>query len=241
MLCLFLLGRSVRGPTTGIVLAYLWAAYPFTAYALCSNVNDTLVALLIVASLLAIRSAPGRGVLAAFAGLTKYVPLALAPLMLRGAGPLPRPRTIALYVAGFAAAVVAAMAPVVLSGEWHAFWHDSILFQLDRPAPFSVWSVWAGFAKLPLLAERRVVLGLSVLLGLAVMVWPRGPRSMMQIAALAAAVIILVECSLSYWLYTYIMWFFASVIIALVLAFPPIREEQREGAISAVIPAPGSS
>ena len=37
---LFLLGRRVRGPTLGIALAYAWAAYPFTLYALESNSND---------------------------------------------------------------------------------------------------------------------------------------------------------------------------------------------------------
>ena len=34
LLGLFLLGRRVRGPTLGVVLAYAWAAYPFTLYAL---------------------------------------------------------------------------------------------------------------------------------------------------------------------------------------------------------------
>ncbi len=41
---LFLLGRRVRGPGLGVVLAYAWAAYPFTLFALESNSNDTLVA-----------------------------------------------------------------------------------------------------------------------------------------------------------------------------------------------------
>ena len=62
LLGLFLLGRRVRGPTLGIVLAYAWAAYPFTLYALSSNSNDSLVALLVVLALLVITSAPARGV-----------------------------------------------------------------------------------------------------------------------------------------------------------------------------------
>ena len=48
LLGLFLLGRRVRGPTLGVVLAYAWAAYPFTLYALSSNSNDSLVAMLLV-------------------------------------------------------------------------------------------------------------------------------------------------------------------------------------------------
>ena len=31
---LFFLGRMIRGPSLGVVLAYGWAAYPFTLYAL---------------------------------------------------------------------------------------------------------------------------------------------------------------------------------------------------------------
>jgi len=46
LLGLFLLGRRVRGPTLGIVLAYAWAAYPFSLWTLSSNTNDTLVAFL---------------------------------------------------------------------------------------------------------------------------------------------------------------------------------------------------
>ncbi len=59
---LFFLGRMIRGPSMGIVLMFLWAAYPFTLYALSSNSNDSLVAFLLVLGLLAVRSPPGRGV-----------------------------------------------------------------------------------------------------------------------------------------------------------------------------------
>ncbi len=78
---LFLLGRRVRGPTLGIALAYAWVSYPFTLYALESNSNDTLVCVLVLAALLCATSAPARGVFAALAGLTKFAPLALAPLL----------------------------------------------------------------------------------------------------------------------------------------------------------------
>ena len=68
LLGLFLLGRRVRGPTTGIVLAYAWAAYPFTLYALASDSNDALVPLLIVLALLLAASPAARGALAAVGG-----------------------------------------------------------------------------------------------------------------------------------------------------------------------------
>ena len=76
LLGLFFLGRRVRGPTLGVVLAYAWAAYPFTFYALTSNSNDSLVALLIVLALLVLPGRPARGA-RRLAGLTKFAPLAL--------------------------------------------------------------------------------------------------------------------------------------------------------------------
>ena len=47
---LFLLGRRMRGPTLGVALAYAWVSYPFTLFALESNSNDTLVAVLVLAA-----------------------------------------------------------------------------------------------------------------------------------------------------------------------------------------------
>ena len=47
----------IRGPSLGIVLAYAWAAFPFTLYASSTNSNDALVALLLVVTLLLAGSA----------------------------------------------------------------------------------------------------------------------------------------------------------------------------------------
>src|SRR6185312_7919715 len=52
---LILLGYRIRpgpeGRRLGAILAFGWAAYPYTAYVLESNSNDSLVALLLVATL----------------------------------------------------------------------------------------------------------------------------------------------------------------------------------------------
>ena len=95
-----------------MVLAYAWAAYPFTLWTLSSNTNDSLVALLLVVALLAIGSAPARGVAGALAGLTKFAPLALAPLLLRGADPPLRRRAVILYVLAYGLTVLVVMLPV---------------------------------------------------------------------------------------------------------------------------------
>jgi hypothetical protein len=78
---IFLLGLRIRGPTLGVALAYAWVAYPFTLFALESNSNDTLVAVFILAALLVANSPPARGMFAALAGLTKFAPLALVPVL----------------------------------------------------------------------------------------------------------------------------------------------------------------
>ncbi len=85
---LFFLGRRIRpgprGTRLGVILAYGWASYPYTAYALESNSNDTLVAALVIGALLLIASPAGRGAMTALAGWTKFAALALAPLFAVG-------------------------------------------------------------------------------------------------------------------------------------------------------------
>ena len=66
---LYALGRRLRpgpaGRNVGVILAFAWAAYPFTDYALQSNSNDTLVAALLVWALVAFASPIRRALLVA--------------------------------------------------------------------------------------------------------------------------------------------------------------------------------
>jgi hypothetical protein len=238
MLGLFLLGRRVRGPTLGIVLAYAWAAYPFTLWSLSSNTNDTLVGMLLVYALLAITSATGRGVLAALAGLTKFVPLALGPLFLRGRGPSwPRPRAVALYVLAYGLTLVVAMLPVLLDHNLHAFWHDTFVYQSNRITPFSIWGLWGGLS-----VEQHIVQGAAIALAVAVAFVPRD-RTVVEVAALGAAVIIAIQLAAGYWLYSYIVWFYPLVAIVLFAMFParepePIIEPETPAAEPVRSPSP---
>jgi hypothetical protein len=215
---LFFLGRMIRGPSLGVVLAYGWAAYPFTLYALSSNSNDTLVALLVVASLLVLRSAPARGVAGALAGLTKFAPLALAPLLFRGVDDWRDTRravrSAALFSLAFAATALVVMLPVVLDGNFHAFWQDTISYQSTRGSPFSVWGLWGGLS-----FAQRLVQGAAAALALLVMMFPRR-RGIVEVAALGAAVLIALQLGISHWFYLYIPWFFPLVLVALVAAHP---------------------
>ncbi len=82
-----------------------------------SNSNDALVALMLVLTLLVIRWPAVRGVSARLAGFTKFAPLALGPLFLRGTGPVPAPRSIVKYVLAYALTFAAVFAPVALKHD----------------------------------------------------------------------------------------------------------------------------
>jgi hypothetical protein len=220
LLGLFVLGRRVRGPATGIVLAYAWAAYPFTLYALASDSNDTLVALLIVVALLVARSAPARGAAVAWAGLTKFAPLALGPLFLRGAGDWPRKRSLLAFFIAYAVAGFLAMLPVLLHHDFRAFWDDTVSYQSGRGSPFSVWGLWGGLG-----LAQHLLQGAAATLALAVAFVPRR-RGLTEVAALGAAVLIALQLGISHWFYLYIPWFFPLVMLALVLAHPRGAEAQ---------------
>jgi hypothetical protein len=227
---LFWLGRRVRGPTLGVVLAYAWAAYPFTLWTLNSNTNDSLVSLLVVLALLVITSAPARGVVGALAGLTKFAPLGLAPLFLRGVDPPPRRRAAVAYVVTYALTVVVVMLPVLLGNNLHAFWHDTIAYQATRTSPFSIWGLYGGLG-----VVQHLFQGATVALALAVMVVPRR-RGLVEVAALAAAVLIALQLAASYWLYSYIVWFYAPLVVALFGSFP----SELGQAVAAAVDAPAA-
>ncbi len=223
MLGLFLLGRSMRGPPTGILLAYLWAAFPFTTYVLCSNSNDSLVACLLVYCLLVLRWSVARGIGGALAAMTKFAPFALGPLLLRGLGPPPRPAQVVKFCVAYGLTIAALMIIVFARHDWHWFWHDSIAYQAGRPAPFSVWGLWGGPTHVLRIPERAV-LGVAVVIAITALFRPRGNRTLVQVAALGAAIIICLQCGISYWFYLYVVWFFPFVIVALVLAHPMAGE-----------------
>ena len=217
LLGLFLIGRRIRGPTLGIVLAYAWAAYPFSLYALSSNTNDALVAMLLVLALLVISSAPARGVVGALAALTKFAPFALAPLLLRGIGSPPRKRSVVAYVCAYGLTLGAAMSPVLIGGNLHAFLHDSISYQASRVSPFSIWGLWGGLG-----LAQHLVQGAAVALALAVALVP-AQRGIVEVAALGAAVLIALQLGVNYWLYPYIVWFFPLVLVAIFASHPARR------------------
>jgi hypothetical protein len=212
VLLLWLLGRRIRGPTLGIALAYAWAAFPFTLYAMNSNSNDSLVAALVVLTLLLAGRPAARGAAAALAGLTKFAPLALAPMLATyrdPASPRSRPRELARFLLGFGIAGGVAMLPAFLGGGLREFWDHTVGFQDGRGSPFSIYGFEGNLDWL----QQGVQAG-AVVLALVVAFVPRR-RDAVTLAALAAAVLIAVQLGVTHWFYLYIVWFLPLVMIAL--------------------------
>ncbi len=214
---LFLLGRRMRGPTLGVALAYAWVAYPFTLFALESNSNDSFVGALVLAAVLAASyrsrlATAGRGVLAALAGLTKFAPLALAPLLAtHGLAELSlarRARALALYALAFAGTVALVSIPALSHDSLHTIYERTFVYQSNRGSPFSVWGLY-GLQNVESFAEIAAV-ALAVMLA----ILPRRP-DVVGLAAACAAVIIAEQLGIEHWFYLYIPWFFGVVIVAL--------------------------
>ena len=224
---LFLIGRRMRGPTLGLALAYAWAANPFTLYALDCNVNDALVAALVLGAIAAASSPAGRGALIALAGMAKFAPLALAPLFAT------QSRGVLRFVLGGAIALVPCLLLVLGYGGLHEFYDRTLAFQASRGSPFSVWGLYGWTT------AQAVVQAAGVLLAVAVAFVPRR-RDLVGLSALTAAVLIGLQLGVTHWFYLYMVWFLGPLLIALLAdADPPERREPATYAEQlAQLPAP---
>jgi hypothetical protein len=209
---LFVAGWRFRSARLGVLLAFAWAADPFTLYALNMNTNDALVGALLAWMIAALSLPAVRGVLLAAAGLTKLGPLALVPLLLSL-----RNRTATAI--GFAAAALALLSMLALDGNGlRLFWDRTFHYQLGRTTPLSIWTIggyhpgWWDLHWLQQALQVAVVLG-CLLLG----VLPRGRKDAAQVAALAAAAVIATQLVSSYWFYPYICWWLPLVLLGLLL------------------------
>jgi hypothetical protein len=210
-LALFGLGRRLRpgaeGSTLGAGLAYAWLAYPFTMYTLGSSFNDALVALLVVCCLLVVSSAPARGAISALTGLTKFGPLILAPLFAAGDGER-RTRPLVLFALAFLLTAAVVTIPLLPDGGFRELYDRSLGYQASRGSPFSVWGQAPSLH--PLQTVTKVA---AVALAVAFFFVPRF-RSTVQLAALAAALLIAIQVTANHWFYPYVVWFAPLVLVA---------------------------
>jgi hypothetical protein len=238
MLGLLVLGRRLRaGPGgwgLGITLAYAWAAYPYTLFALDCNTNDSLVAMFCVWALVALRSAPLRGLLIGLGAAAKFAPLALAPLFAT-TGSRHRWRGAVLTSAVVVVVTVASFAPFVPHVGLREVYDRTLGYQAGRGSPFSIWGQHGGLYDL-WTALKVLTLDFAV----AIAFVPRR-KTPVQVAALGAAVLIALQIVAAHWFYLYIVWFTPFVLVALFAlhrepeeAEPVLAEEERPAAAVAV-------
>ncbi len=216
---LIFLGMRIRPGPSGrrlaATLAFGWAAYPYTDFALQSNSNDTLVALLLVATLLLLARPAARGAALALATWAKFAPAVLAPMLLTyrspEAGPHPRGRTRGplAFAAGFILITVLALLWPAIDPGLRTFYERTVGYQAGRDSPFSIWGQVPGLEPL-----RIALLAATGALSLLLAFRPRH-KTLVQVAALGAALLIALQLTMHHWFYLYIVWFYPLLLVAL--------------------------
>jgi hypothetical protein len=218
VLGLALVGLRFGGTRLAALLAFAWAAYPITLYVSNSNTNDAIMPAFLIWGFWLASAAWARGAAVALAGWTKFAALLVAPLWLSypNGWRLPARR----FVIGFAAATLVAFTVLLLEPDpLHAarvFVERTFGYQLDRESPFSIWG-WGQYhaAGVPDLHAVQQVLEVLVVAGALLVAFVPRRKSILQLAALTAAVLIGFELVLTHWFYLYIPWFFPFVAFAL--------------------------
>jgi hypothetical protein len=227
---LILLGIRIRpgpaGRRLAAILAFGWAAYPYTAFTLESNSNDSLVAMLLVGTLLVLARPMARGATAALATFAKFAPALLAPMLLTYEAPVTtdegalrarysfsgaligRRGRLAFFASFLIVSGLVMLWPAIDPGL-HTFYERTIAFQAGRESPFSIWG------QVPSLEPLRTALlvgtaGLSLLFAFV----PKR-KSLIQVAALGAALLIALQITLHHWFYLYIVWFYPLLLVAM--------------------------
>jgi hypothetical protein len=214
---LIFLGRRIRpgpeGKKLAATLAFGWAAYPYTAFALLSNSNDTLVAMLLVATLLALARPAARGVMAALATFAKFAPVVLVPMLATYGQKRWR------FVLAFAITTIAVMLWPAIDPGLHTFYDRTIAYQAGRNSPFSIWG------QAPSLEPLRIAVIVTVA-GLALLFAFRPKeKKLFQVAALGAALLIGVQLTVHHWFYLYIVWFYPLFLVAMTTSRPRAEQE----------------
>ncbi len=220
---LLLLGWRIGGQRLAAGFGLAWTAFPFTAYTLESNANDSLIAACMVWGLVLAHRPFARGLMLGIAVFAKFTPAILIPLWARH--PFPRAQTKRRwprYAVGLAFVGVASGWVLLLDGSTSLsrFWDRSIGFQLGRDSPFSLWGQYEWLN--PVRITLVVVIAVAAI---AFAVRPRG-LDLRRLAALSGALLAGVQLTMTHWFYLYIPWFLPFAIVALLPVWPPTTTEE---------------
>ena len=232
MIGLWLVGRRFGGARLAAVLAFAWAAYPFTQYASNSNTNDAIMPCLLVYGFWLASSPVGRGVFGALSGWSKFASLIVVPLWATYPDRRPSARFLARVRRRDARRLLDRPPRAVARCTSCA--SSGIARSRGRSAaPRRSRSGTGGSttrAALPDLHIVQRVLQALLVLGAIAFAWFPRRKSPLQLAALTAALLAGFELVQTYWLYTYIPWFFPFAAIAALapaaFARAPVRSEE---------------
>ncbi len=226
VLALVLIGLRFGGRRLAVLLAFGWAAYPFTAYTLNANTNDAIMPVFLLFGFWLVTSDWARGSFVALAGWTKFGALLVAPVW--ATYPTYELRRLLRFAVAFACATLLAFSILLLEPSlWEAvrtFWDRTIGFQSGRDSPFSIWG-WGqyharGIPDLGFLQPVAAVAAVTLAAVLAVVPRRKGP---VELAALTAALLVAFQLTLTHWFYLYLPWVAPFVLLWLLL---PSGEDQ---------------
>ena len=128
---LALVGARLGGARLAALLAFGWAAFPFTTYALMSNTNDAIAPAILVWGFWLASSPAARGATTALASWTKFASLIVVPLWLTypsGLRRAPSLRFIAAFVGATALAFSILLLEPSLREALRTFWDRTVAF-----------------------------------------------------------------------------------------------------------------
>ena len=166
------------------------------------------MALLLVATLLLLARPIARGALAALATFAKFAPALLVPMLLTYEGP--RHKRLAFLAGALTVVAAAAMLwPAIDPGL------ETVYEQDDRLSKRAATRRSASGDRSRRLEPLRIaILAATAALSLLLAFRPRR-KSLVQVAALGAALLIALQLTMQHWFYLYIVWFYPLLLIAM--------------------------
>ncbi len=225
-LAMLVAGWRLSGLRLGAAMFLAWAVFPYTLYTTNNNANDIIVAAAAAIGLAAATSPIARGLTVTAGFALKLYPILLVPLWFLHddvrRGPMLK------FILGGVAVVVTTFWVLFLDGDpvgsLKLFYDKTIAFQGTRDTP------WTIFTQVPQIAFLKEPLTAAVvLLAFIVAVFPSGKRTVRQLAALSAAVVIAFQLTTNYWFYTYVIWFEPFIFLALLAATNEKTALDKEG------------